>query len=722
MASLLAPVHLEELPAGEGEYFGDIDDPEENAAVTRSPADKRQHEKLLRSIARLDKPIAAQKKIQRSEPAKTIGDQDVSVGERKSLSVSALLKCAGSSKSDRAGKKKLLAEKVPTVLAEPLRKLDAAKAQRTVAYEEVSKDLKKWDPIVKANRVAEGVSFPLDQTKLNIQTASEYVKRYQTQTPLEKEIADLVNSSRNNFTKATILTEAEREALSAMSVQEAEFRRQELQKTRALLSYKEQKSRWQSKIKSKGYHRHLRRAQRKIDEKEFDELQKNDPDAALDKLEGLDKQRIKERLTLKHRSMGKWARHTASRSKNDKSAREALQEQLRLSRSLATKLKPVESDSENDVEVRQAVEVDVVGNEKTFDEEAKINPWMSSAAAAADDWEDDPIDTAFESLEIQEERKEKEAKKPTKKATKKQKPLANRSRPQPRKSAGRRQSSESGDDSPVEVELVDGGELIVDTPNVQSGAPAGVSQQHQKHPVAAADIDVDPSNVIQSSRNKVHKSVIPSRLEDMEADNEDAESDSEEAQRNVVAEAFADDDVVEEFNREKQDVEEKDKPKDIDLTLPGWGDWAGAGLGVNAKKRKKFTVKAPNAKPRKDRFLPNVIISERHDEKIIPHQIRELPFPFTTVAQLQSTIRAPIGKTWNTEAAFDEMTKPKYTTKTGVVIQPINPRIALKKNKRKAGDFVGDGDAARTTALAVSEVVDAEKKTGRVSKRRKTLH
>ena len=283
---------------------------------------------------------------------------------------------------------------------------------------------------------------------------------------------------------------------------------------------------------------------------------------------------------------------------------------------------------------------------------------------------------------------------------KKLQPLANRSRPAPKTSTRRRPSSESENDSPSETELVDGGEMLISAPNVQSGAPTGVSQQHQKQPVR--EVDIDPSNVIVAqARSKIPKSVIP-RGPDNEDLMEEQGADIEEDQRDVVAEAFADDDVMEEFTREKEAVAEKDKPKDIDLTLPGWGDWAGAGIGANWGKKKRFTVKAPKAKPRKDRFLPNVIISERHDEKIIPHQVRELPFPFTTVAQLHSTIRAPIGKTWNTESAFEEMTRPKYVTKAGVVIRPINPRTALKKTKRKAAEFFGEEEQS---GLAQSEVV-----------------
>ena len=41
-------------------------------------------------------------------------------------------------------------------------------------------------------------------------------------------------------------------------------------------------------------------------------------------------------------------------------------------------------------------------------------------------------------------------------------------------------------------------------------------------------------------------------------------------QRELVARAFAGDDVVKEFEEEKQREEEEDKPKVIDLTIPGW--------------------------------------------------------------------------------------------------------------------------------------------------------
>lgn len=54
-----------------------------------------------------------------------------------------------------------------------------------------------------------------------------------------------------------------------------------------------------------------------------------------------------------------------------------------------------------------------------------------------------------------------------------------------------------------------------------------------------------------------------------------------------IQEAFADDDVLAEFEKEKTDMIERDRPKAIDLSLPGWGEWAGAGVPVNKRKKRK---------------------------------------------------------------------------------------------------------------------------------------
>lgn len=52
--------------------------------------------------------------------------------------------------------------------------------------------------------------------------------------------------------------------------------------------------------------------------KEFEELQKTNPEEALLKLEQLDKSRAEERMSLRHKSTGQWAKNKQIRAKYNK--------------------------------------------------------------------------------------------------------------------------------------------------------------------------------------------------------------------------------------------------------------------------------------------------------------------------------------------------------------------------------------------------------------------
>lgn len=56
------------------------------------------------------------------------------------------------------------------------------------------------------------------------------------------------------------------------------------------------------------YHRLLKREKMKSPIKEFDKQKEHDPESALLKLEQLEKKRIEERMTLKHKGAGEWAK------------------------------------------------------------------------------------------------------------------------------------------------------------------------------------------------------------------------------------------------------------------------------------------------------------------------------------------------------------------------------------------------------------------------------
>ncbi|NXS63181.1 UT14A protein, partial [Brachypteracias leptosomus] len=165
-------------------------------------------------------------------------------------------------------------------------------------------------------------------------------------------------------------------------------------------------------------------------------------------------------------------------------------------------------------------------------------------------------------------------------------------------------------------------------------------------------------------------------------------------QRGVITEAFAGDDVVADFRREKRQVEEAGKPQPVNLVLPGWGEWGGTGLKPSARKVKRFLLKPPPAPPRKDQHLPHVIISEKRNIHAAAHQVSELPFPFERHQQFEQSIRTPLGPTWNTQRAFQKLTAPRVITRAGHIIQPIS-----------AEDVTNTVPAAGTGATPVLETV-----------------
>ncbi|KAI1320940.1 hypothetical protein EDD11_009263 [Mortierella claussenii] len=146
------------------------------------------------------------------------------------------------------------------------------------------------------------------------------------------------------------------------------------------------------------------------------------------------------------------------------------------------------------------------------------------------------------------------------------------------------------------------------------------------------------------------------------------------SQRDLVARAFANDNVVSEFEKEKLETMEADKPKDVDMTLPGWGSWAGKG----AKKKKNVVLKKAqpgegvDVNKRKDAKLTHVIINEKRDKKAAAYAVTSIPHPFKTWAQYEQSLRAPVGKEWNTNATFQKMTLPRITTKLGKIIDPLS--------------------------------------------------
>ena len=144
-------------------------------------------------------------------------------------------------------------------------------------------------------------------------------------------------------------------------------------------------------------------------------------------------------------------------------------------------------------------------------------------------------------------------------------------------------------------------------------------------------------------------------------------------QQDVIAEAFAGDDVVAEFQEEKKRVIDDEDDKEVDTTLPGWGEWAGAGSKPKNKKRKfiKKVKGVVNKDKRRDKNLQNVIINEKVNKKNLKYQSSAVPFPFENREQYERSLRMPIGQEWTSRASHQELIKPRIMTKPGQVIDPL---------------------------------------------------
>ncbi|KAH0837758.1 Utp14 protein-domain-containing protein [Lanmaoa asiatica] len=162
-------------------------------------------------------------------------------------------------------------------------------------------------------------------------------------------------------------------------------------------------------------------------------------------------------------------------------------------------------------------------------------------------------------------------------------------------------------------------------------------------------------------------------------------------QRDLVALAFAGDNVVQAFEEAKRQETEADAPHEVDTTLPGWvrlspviypalhltsyvpqGTWGGT--GTKKLPPKPHLIKSvpgitPNA--RADHTKPHLIISEKRDKKAAKYLVRELPYPYTSHAQFERRIEAPLGSEWNTRVGFQRGTLPRVVKKMGTVIDPL---------------------------------------------------
>ncbi|KAI3427018.1 hypothetical protein D9Q98_006960 [Chlorella vulgaris] len=160
------------------------------------------------------------------------------------------------------------------------------------------------------------------------------------------------------------------------------------------------------------------------------------------------------------------------------------------------------------------------------------------------------------------------------------------------------------------------------------------------------------------------------------------------SQAELIGRAFAGDDVAAEFAASKAAEVEGELPKEeVPGVLPGWGIWAGnqrePQWAIDAKK-KAAQRKAAAAAGRKDAQLQYVVISEKWDKKSSKYKTPAVPFPYDSKETYERAMRQPLGREYNTDASFRNLTRPALLKDAGVIIEPIRFSKAMAHHDEQA--------------------------------------
>lgn len=280
---------------------------------------EKQHDKIVEDVLNLDK-VQNLRKPTRSEPTLNISEFNLVksiAGSKGSVHINELTKALKTRKHVDINRKVKTTSRVKT-LPKPLEKPLADRIKRTVNYEKARLSLDKWEGVVTSNRASANLSFPLNSTpKLKIieRNAENYPKTWRLKTEIERELEKAMPEEVEEYHIDPEVVEKQEFELTAEELME---QRKEMAKLRAHQSYREAKARRHNKIKSKKYHRIMRREKIKQQLKEFEELQKINPEEALKRLEEIERARAHERFSLRHRGAGQWAKNKQIRAKYDK--------------------------------------------------------------------------------------------------------------------------------------------------------------------------------------------------------------------------------------------------------------------------------------------------------------------------------------------------------------------------------------------------------------------
>ncbi|RMZ82497.1 hypothetical protein DV737_g2006, partial [Chaetothyriales sp. CBS 132003] len=598
---------------------------------------------------------------------------------------------------------------IPGRLAAPLPKRQQDRVDRSAAYEQSKKELGKWVDTVKQNRRAEHLHFPLVGPNDPIAHASRQLPQIQGKpmTELEKKVQEIMAESGMVRQGSEMEREEDDLAEQKVSFEEIQARRSEMRKQRDLLFREEVKARRIKKIKSKAYRRIHRKEKARMEaEKRADDVLRGEVDSEEER-ERQERIRAEERMGRRHRE-SKWAKGAKETGKGkwDDGTRAAMEDMARRDEELRRRVDGREKNDDGWASDDGSSDYDSEGEEdetleaKLLHLERQANDGPSSKLGSmAFMQRAEAVTKARNDAEIQELRRQLNGQ-----GNGDFDPDADVQQSVGRQKFGveNEQASTHPPKRPVKTsefeERLSDADLSghEDTRDI-STKPASLPFSRVEPPVkplstafshsAKQSAKVNGTGARQHKQQGLIKSTKPhetaldnytSSSESEPDDKPDDEPDnepvgSEKAARLTLADdIFAgDDDVIKEFQKEKQEVVLAEGDQIIDNALPGWGSWTGAGISKKAQNRtrKKFltTIKGIAPEKRQDAKLEKVIVNEKRVKKNGKYLATELPHPFESRQQYERSLRLPLGPEWTTKSTFQDATKPRVVVKQGII-------------------------------------------------------
>ena len=528
----------------------------------------------------------------------------------------------------------------------PLHDKELQKIERKVTYKQIKKDLKEWDGLVQHNRQSRILDLPFQKDKGNNVTIASLSCDFKATNDFEEALMELEKSTGMNEKTLSYQDELKIQSIEEEDVKE---RIRDLRRLRELTFRTDTKNKRHKKIKSRKYRKILSKEKMRTSVKTLTLDQLKEVSGEYHDTEQLTTQRAEERLTLRHKHLGKWSKMIKKRGAKDPVTRKAIAEQLERHEELKMKMGADESELK---------ELEPQGDKPgQFDDLMDLEFMNQSLPEPQSDSEDSFLsEDSHEEILLKSPIKATSLVNPSQVLEKLNQNFHFKVPDAP--SSMKKQSR-------VMAQVVNGSEVEQiaaqpDNEDLSSESTQMIIEDKNDNPWISRSLHNDDKESFTVDPS-VELKIAPHQTE-------------------LINEAFKEDSLTKEFEQEKIDLEQEEGDKIIDITLPGWGSWS----GLNAKPKEMVKTKIEKGvTKRRDSKRENVIIREKQSKLLQKYVVHKTPFPFKSAKAYEQHLNQPNGKEWNTYVNYSKLNKPRIQTHFGKLIEPLqlHAKNSMKKSE-----------------------------------------